>query len=298
MGRDFAASKYDLRKLVVAIVRSPYFRAKSGDTTKDALHQGLGQGRLLGPEMLGRKFRATTGLYFYMFDPVAKDEERVRDGYRRSDFVEDRDWRLVYGGIDSGDVTKRTETMSPIMIATSQYAASLVACRTTSYDFTKPLADRRLFKFVDMTTVPFTPRANKDVPLVAVPENEKKIRENIKYLFWRFLGENVEADSDQVTKVFGLFTDVWKDLEQTDLTSGNNKGLSNGRCVADIDYDKPVTFENKGNGMQPVYQKLTARPDKAPYEAGMRIDRDENFTVRSWQSVVTYLLMDYKFTHE
>ena len=30
----------------------------------------------------------------------------------------------------------------------------------------------------------------------------------------------------------------------------------------------------------------------------MKLDRDENFTVRSWQAVMTYLLTDYRFTHE
>ena len=77
VGADFMANKYDLRKLVVAIVRSAYFRAKSGDTARDALHDGLGQGRLLTPEMLGRKYRATTGLYFFSNEQAAKDEKRA-----------------------------------------------------------------------------------------------------------------------------------------------------------------------------------------------------------------------------
>ena len=105
-GAKFVANKFDLRKLVVDVVRSNYFRARSGDSGKDALHDALGQGRLLTPEMLGRKFKAVTGLYFFTGQAAAKDESRSRDGYLRSDFVEDRDWRLVYGGIDSGDVTK------------------------------------------------------------------------------------------------------------------------------------------------------------------------------------------------
>jgi hypothetical protein len=298
VGRDFASAKFDLRKLVVAIVKSAYFRAKSGGGDRDGLHAGLGQGSLLSPEMLGRKYRATTGLYFFAGEPIYKDESRMRDGYRRSDLILDRDWRLVYGGIDSGDVTKRSETMSPIMLATSQYTASIVACRSTSYDFSKPLAERRLFPNVEMSTVPFTPRANRDVGLVAVAENETKIRENIKHLFWRLLGETVEANSEQVNKVYTLFTDVWKDLEETELTKGSNKGLGNGRCIADIDYDKPVTFEPKDGRLQAVYPRLAERPDKAPYEPGMRIDRDDNFTVRSWQAVTTYMLMDYKFSHE
>lgn len=300
VGAKFQENKYDLRKLVVDIVKSPYFRAVTGDTTKDGIHQGLGQGRLLTPEMLGRKYRATTGLYFFQNDAAGRDETRQKDGYLRSDLVRDRDWRLVYGGIDSGDTTKRTETMSPIMVATSQYTGALVACRATSYDFTKPLANRRLFRFVEMNTTPFSPRQNASTPLVVVPDAEPKLRENIKYLFWRLLGERVETDSIEVTEAYNVFVDVWKDLEQTDLTKQNgNKGIENFRCRATVDWDAGVRFEPDQNGnIRPVFPPLRDRPDKAPYEPGMELDRDENFTVRSWQAVMTYLLTDYRFTHE
>jgi hypothetical protein len=297
-GREFVASKFNMRTLVLALVKSSYFRAKSGDSSKDALHEGLGQGRLLGPEMLGRKYRATTGMYFFNGEAATFDQERSRDGYLRSDLIDDTDWRLVYGGIDSSDVTKRAETMSPIMAATSQYTGAITACRTTTYDFTKPMEARRLFRYVDANTTPFTPRANKGVALNAIAENEKKIRENIKYLFWRLLGETVDADSEEVTKTYGLFVDVWKDLEDTELTKGGNKGLSNYRCVAEFDFDQPVKFEMQNGRMSPVFAKLADRPQDAAYQAGMRIDRDENFTIRSWQAVMTYLLVDYRFTHE
>ena len=302
VGAEFTANQYDLRKLVLAIVRSNYFRARSGDGTKDGLHQGLGQGRLLGPEMLGRKYRATTGLYFYQYEAARPDESRAKDGYRRSDLVSDSEWRLVYGGIDSGDVTKRTDTMSPLMLATSQYTGALVACRATSFDFTKPRDQRRLFREVDMTTTPFTIRANAGAPLVAVPDAEAKIRANIKYLFWRFLGETVDVGSDDVNRAYDLFVTVWKDLEEKDLAggSGNTKGIGNYRCVADQNWDSPPRFEPDQNGnVRAVFDQLRPRTDpKAPYEPGMKLDRDENFTVRSWQAVVTYLLTDYRFTHE
>jgi hypothetical protein len=293
------APKFDLRRLVAAIVESVYFRAESGDPSKDALHDGLGQGRILTPEMLGRKYRATTGLYYFANEAAAKNERRAKDGYLRSDLVEDRDWRLVYGGIDSGDVTKRTETMSPIMMATSQYTGAIVACRATSYDFTKPIAQRRLFRTVDVNTTPFT-RANKDQPLVAVPEAEKKIRDTIVHLFFRLLGETVDASSEEVNKVYTLFVDVWRDLEQFEVSNPNKGGtnLTNYRCVAETDWDKGVRFETRDGRQQPVFEPLRERPDKAPYEPGMRIEKDENFTIRSWQAVMTYLLTDYRFTHE
>jgi hypothetical protein len=297
-GDEFIASKFDMRKLVAAIVKSSYFRATKGDTTKDGLHDGLGQGRILTPEMLGRKYRATTGLYYFNNDHAEKNERRSRDGYLKNDMMEDAEWRLVYGGIDSGDTTKRTDTMSPIMLATSQYTGAMVACRATTYDFTKPAAERRLFKEAELTTRPFT-RTGKDGPLIADHDAESKIRNTIVHLYFRLLGETVAADSEEVTKTFSLFADVWKDLDAYEIANPNKgQGLTNGRCVAENDWDKGAKFLLVDNRLQATYEKLRDRPEKAPYETGMRLDRDENYTIRSWQAVMTYLLTDYRFTHE
>ena len=300
VARGFAESNFDLRKLVSDIVLSPYFRAKSSDIQNDALHDDLGPGRLLSPEMLGRKYYATTGLYYFANDAISQNYLRARDDFRRSDLIEDRDWRLVYGGIDSGDVTKRTETISPIMLATAQYTGGIVACRATSYDFTKPAADRRLFRDVELNTTPFTIRATADSQLVPVPGAEDAIRKTIVGLYFRLLGETVTAESEEVSQVYSLFVDVWKDLEDTDLKGGGkNKGMWNDRCRSTVDFDKPAKFDVNADGNTvPVYEKLRDRPDGAAYEAGMVLDRDDNYTVRSWQAVMTYLLTDYRFTHE
>lgn len=296
----FAESKFDLRKLVTEIVLSPYFRAKSTDINNDALHDDLGPGRLLSPEMLGRKYYATTGLYYFANEAVTRNFMRTRDDFRRSDLIEDREWRLVYGGIDSGDVTKRTETISPIMLATAQYTGGIVACRATSFDFTKPADQRRLFRDVELNTTPFTIRATADSQLVAVPNAEEAIRKNIVSLFFRLLGETVTADSEEVNQVYSLFVDVWKDLEDTDLKGGGkNKGMWNDRCRATVNFDAPANFQPNADGnFQNQYEKLRERPEGAAYEAGMVLDRDDNYTIRSWQAVMTHLLTDYRFTHE
>jgi hypothetical protein len=300
-GDEFIANKFDLRKLVAAIVRSVYFRAKSGDPTKDGLHEGLGQGRLLTPEMLGRKYRATTGLYFVNVnsDLAVKDERRMKDGYLRNDMITDPNWRLTYGGIDSGDTTRRADTISPIMLATSQYTASMVACRTTSFDFTKPPEQRRLFRTVELATTPLT-RPSKDAPPVPNYDNEKKIRETIVHLYFRLLGETVDANSEDVNKMVGLFADTWKDLEEFEHANPNKGGkVLNGNCTTNNDWDGPVRFEPDANqNIRPVYVALRDRPDGAAYETGMKITNDENFTIRSWQAVMTFLLTDYRFTHE
>ena len=110
-----------------------------------------------------------------------------------------------------------------------------------------------------------------------------------------------DPNGPEASRAYSLFVDVWKDLEESDLKGGgNNKGIGSGRCIAENDWDKGTKFEPDQNGnVRAVFEKLRARPDaKTPYEPGMRLDRDDNFTVRSWQAVVTYLLTDYRFTHE
>ena len=296
---ELVGSKYDLRKLVLAIVRSPYFRAKAGDPSSGRNLDGLGQGRLLTPEMLGRKYRATTGLYFFQGDAAKKDAGRSRDGYLRSDLSADKEWRLVYGGIDSGNVAERTDTMSPIMVATTEYMGVLTACRATSYDFTKPQAERRFFRNVETSTVPFVKRANKAAPIVQVLDSEPKIRADIVGLFFRFLGETVSPDSPEVSGVYSLFVDVWRDLEATELEVGSDKRVGSSMCAAGNDWDKGARFELDQKGVErPVFEKLRPRPAEAEYELGMRLDRDETFAIRSWQTVLAYLMIDYRFLHE
>lgn len=291
----FTAANFDLREVIVALVESAYFRALSGDPSRDGLHSGLGQGRLLTPEMLSRKIKAVTGQYFHRNSlPAYDDPERARDQYLVNDLMIDSEWNFVYGGIDSGETTSRAETMSPIMVAMNEYVAAVAACQVTAYDFTKTPATRRFFKTVEMDTMPFLPRASASDPLVAVADAEPKIRETIKGLFFRFLGDTVESDSEEVTAVYGLFVDAWKDAENTDvMTGGQNKGLM---CSANADIDQgPAKPTPQAWGS---FAGLADRPAGAPYQPGMKITTDEHFTIRAWQAVLTYLFTDYHFTHE
>jgi Protein of unknown function (DUF1588) len=300
VGQKFAVAKFDLRVVVAEIVKSPYFRAASGDPKKDGLHGGLGQGRLLTPEILALKYQAATGLRYFNFEAVRNNPLRKADGYRTNDVVDDEDWRILLGGIDSGDVTKRSDTTTPVMLATNQFMAASVACRVTSFEFTKPAAERRMLGAVELNTVPFAPRATANLPLVANPEAEPKIRAAIKNLHWRFFGEDLDVNSAEVTRTFNLFIDVWKDLENgvASKVKGASKGLP-GRCHANVNYDaEPVFGKNDQNQTTVSYPRLKARPDGAEYVTGMVLQNDENFTVRAWQAVLTYMMSDYRFTHE
>ncbi len=294
LAQDFVKSQMNLRVLVAGIVKGPYFRAKSAAVVRDIVNQQLGQGRLLPPEMLGRKYRGTTGLFYTEYPGIHIDTNfinRMRGGTHVwvNDLVDfhGTDWRYIFGGIDSLSITKRAESINPMMAAAGVFTGAKVACRATSFDFTQPQAARRMFRQVERETTPFAVRKTKEEPLVAIAENEAKIRSNIQYLFWRLLGETHAVDSNEVSAVYALFVDTWKSLELTQLTQGNGVSLAATGCAANLDMNSDVAGT-----------PLRARVDGAPYEPGMRLETDETFTVRAWQAVVTLMLIDFRFLYD
>jgi hypothetical protein len=286
VARNFVSHGTDIRQVVLDIVKSPYYRAKTGTPSKPELYAEMGNGRLLTPELLSQKFTAVLGIHA---GDMRGGDFYKHYGFRRNWLEEE--WRLLYGGIDSKDVTKRVDTLSPGMLAAATFITNKMACRVTAYDFTKAPAERTLFKFVEPITVPFSPRTDVGIPLVAVPENETKIRQNLVHLYWRVLGERVEANSDEVNRAYNLFTNVWKGIEDNSLKlkdKGGDYGFADNECRGATDWAKvkaPADGNVYGYGF-----------DAIPAEK--QINQDKNFTIRAWQAVLTYMLSDYRFLHE
>ncbi|MEO1272108.1 MAG: DUF1592 domain-containing protein, partial [Myxococcota bacterium] len=107
IAREFRANNHNLKTIVKSIVRSPYFRAMGTEADIDGVQaiqwERLGSGRMLTPEMLNRKVKAITGLPW---------RPRVDDSDYLLDFDE---YRILYGGIDSDDVTERITEPNGIM---------------------------------------------------------------------------------------------------------------------------------------------------------------------------------------
>jgi hypothetical protein len=280
-GTDFMANGQDLRRVVVAILKSPWFRAKAATTEAGAMQEGLGHGFLLGPEMLSRKYQATLGIHA---GDIRNDARFANDGQKRHWLREE--WEMMMGGIDSRVVTARAPAVSPTMLAGATYLGNLMACRMASFDFTRPAASRTLFPHVEVTTVPMTPRAGPGLPLVEVPDNLAAIRTNLTHLVWRLWGERLEPNDPDIERLLSLYVDTWKILEEEHLARSqmNQNGFefSNYQCQGRWDYTK-----------------VNDRRDGFPeLPADQRIERDRTFTIRSWQAVLVYLLTDYRFLHE
>jgi hypothetical protein len=260
IGQAMVADNWNLKSAITGLLLSPYYRANTVDTDQvvDANH--IGSTRLLSPEMLQRKLKATLGFDWY----------ELREN--------DQDNRIMFGGIDSDSVTERINNPNGLMVAMQERMAVEMACRASAFDFTKirstNVNERRLFKFVSPDLTPF------DSDGFNLETNIERIKQNIQYLHSNLLGESLPLDHAEIEATYQLFLSTLK-LGQTMLKN-------------------PDHYQPEPS----VYLEWTCRArwdrennDQA-LDSDLRIDRDDNFVIRSWMSVITYLLSDYRYIYE
>lgn len=178
------------------------------------------------------------------------------------------DYEVLYGGIDSDTITKRLTSPNGIMANVVWRMANEVACSSTAFDFTRDPANRLLFPYVTVDHVPETDTGDGAPGAVAT------IKQNIQYLHARLLGEDLALDNVEIERTYQLFYETWKEGRAKVISEEVPKGLQ-WSCRARQDR---VT----GNDL----------PDN------LRIEDDENYTIRAWMAVLTYLLSDYRFLHD
>ncbi|MBK8254312.1 MAG: DUF1592 domain-containing protein [Polyangiaceae bacterium] len=247
------ADNYNLKTVVKAVIKSPYFRASGAVNVSQAKLADMGSGRLLTPEMLNRKIRAVTGVYWGYYDG---------DGYRRDMLHREtgENYFVFYGGMDSNSVIKHLELPNGTVAAVASRMANEMACKVTAWDFTKTPESRRFFPLVGPEIVPES--AGNEVPASVT-----LIKQNIAYLHHLILGENVTEDSPEVQRTYQLYLDTWHEL----AAAGGNPDL-------------PYWCRGQWDA---------ATGAELPEE--QRIYEDPSYSLRSWQAVMTYLLMDYRF---
>jgi hypothetical protein len=259
----FVEDDYNLKTVIKEIIKSPYFRAANAEglsAERELELAEVGTGRLLTPEQLHRKIEAITG-------------QPWRPGVEGQDFLlEFEEYRLLYGGIDSDTTVQRITAPNGIMANVAARMGNEIACWTTAADFALAPSERKLFPFVDPTYEP------EDDNGFEVNGAAAAIRANIQYLHQHLLGEYLSLNDPEIDRTYRLFLEVWKDGQQGMLTPPEEGGYGNqlpGQCQATTDF-------------------WTAMP----YPEGSQVIMDENYTVRSWMAVMSYLLSDYRFLHE
>lgn len=262
IAEQMVTDNWNVKTAIKGIVSSAYFRAVSVEAGSTVADDDTGSVRLMSPEQLQRKIVSTVG--------------------REWNDLNNDDNRLLFGGMDSNDVTTRMSDPNGIMIAMQQRMAVEMACETVAQDFMRKRSpeqnDRLLFPYVSVDTVP------EDGDGFESESNVEAIKRNIQYLHWRFLGEQVAADGDETSHTYDLFYNVW---------STGNTALKE-HALDDTLYDPaPTTNLEWCQGDVDPYTD-----ENLPWNDSRRINYDDNYAIRAWMAVVTYLMSDYRFIFE
>jgi hypothetical protein len=201
----FASSGFNLKNVFKDWALSDFYRADglasaSARPERRAELDDVGLVRMLAPEQLERKVAAVFG------KPWGKLDEQLA---------------MLYGGIDSQEVTERAADPSGAMGAIQRILSNDVALKHTAMDFSRKPADRLLF-----------PEIEPDVLPGSSPEVDEQIRRAIAYLHQRVLGHDDAPDSPEVERTYRLFAGVVADaagrkgIEPAEIWSGRQNLLS------------------------------------------------------------------------
>jgi hypothetical protein len=187
----FTETGFNFKQVIKDWVQSDFYRADGLATADDSPERlaeldDVGVMRMLAPEQLERKITAVFGT------PWGRLTEQTA---------------MLYGGIDSKEVTERAADPSGAMGAVQRTLANDVACRNVSLDFSRSPGQRILF-----------PGIEPDVLPGASPESDARIRGAVVQLHQRVLGRFDEPNSPDVDRTFQLFSGIVADAaEQTGI---------------------------------------------------------------------------------
>lgn len=184
IARQFVAADFNFKTLIKAWVVSDFYRADRLATAaatdqRRAELDDIGVMRMLSPEQLERKITAVFGRPW---------------GHLT------RQTAMLYGGIDSQEVTERATDPSGAMGSLQRTLSNDVACRNVAYDFSRQPADRILF-----------PDIEPDIQPGVSPEADAQIRRAIVHLHQHVLGRYDDLGSREVDLSFAIFSGVVAD---------------------------------------------------------------------------------------
>jgi hypothetical protein len=183
----FAQANFNLKNVFKDWIASDFYRADGLATAIDdparlAELDDVGLVRMLAPEQIERKVQAIFGERW----------GRLNDQLA-----------MLYGGIDSKEVTERAADPSGAMGAIQRTLSNDVACKQVLLDFAREAPARRLFPLVEPDVLPGQS-----------PEADLAIRRNLAYLHERVLGRADAIDSVEVDRTWRLFTGILDDARQ------------------------------------------------------------------------------------
>ena len=209
----FASTGFNLKDVFKDWIESSFYRtdglaSAAGEPCRQQELDDIGLVRMLSPEQVERKIEAVFGARW----------GRLND-----------QMAMLYGGIDSKEVTDRATDPSGAMGAIQRTLSNDVACRFVGRDFGKPAAERRLFPGIEPYVLPGESA-----------EGDQAIRRTIVHLHGLILGRADDISSSEVDRTFHLFAGIVKDDgEQKGLETKENYSCRTSRDKADPVPDDP-----------------------------------------------------------
>ena len=271
---------YNLKDLLAEIVLSPWFRAESvsdDDPVRTVALQNAGVERLLTPEELAWKTQAVTG---YSWGRKPTSRWNLEYGNSVNWWTDSEDYRLLYGGIDSGAVTERADDVTATMAAVAQSHALESSCAIVQREFLLlPDETRRLFGGIDQNVSPISERG------------ATRIREKLVELHEKLLGATVSADSPDVEAAFRLFVETWEHKRNTDEWWDEYVLCA----IRDDFYFEGIAADVLQTNEDGELEFNSERAREILDEADWRRQGREDPIVQTWVVVLAYLLTDYRY---
>lgn len=271
---NFVKSNYNFKQIIKDLVMSPYFRGEnvSEKTVASQVEkfQEIGTAHLLTPEELDRK----------VYNVLGYDFSEGDDRGRRSFLLDDERYRLLYGGMNSTDVTTRIHDPNGVMANVAERMGNRIACELVPQDFALPKEQRKWFTDVDAAFAP------KDASGFEVSGAVTAIKENIRKLHYKILGEDLAVNDPEIERTYQLFLAAWdggfKAIQQPQQQDENGNDIGEGtslpgECTPDFNSATGTYFTDEERGA---------------------LAEDALYTKRAWMAVFTYLVTDYKFLYE
>lgn len=190
---EFIRQDFNLKVVFRELALSKLYRVDAVSASEQLDPQRLaelddiGVVRMLTPEQLERKIAAIFGTQRGHYNRLTDREAKLK---------------ILYGGIDSKEVTNRNTDPSGAMGAIQRIVSNQIPCKHTAHDFSLPPDKRRLFPMIEIDVLPG-----------ASTEGDDQIRKTIVHLHKLLLGRDDKLTDPEVHRTFGLFAGVIADAE-------------------------------------------------------------------------------------
>lgn len=224
----FARSSFNIKNAFKDWIVSDFYRADGVATAlshpgRRAELDDVGIVRMLAPEQVERKVNAVFG--------------------QRWNKLQDQ-LAVLYGGIDSKEVTERAADPSGAMGAIQRILANDVACKHVLRDFALKASERRLFPGIEPNVLPGSADA------------DAAIRRAIVHLHELVLGDSAAVDSAEVSRTFDLFAGIIADAR----AQGKFEKVEAYACRAQVP-DAPADPDYTIRAWRGVLTYLLRRPE-------------------------------------